>query len=204
MLLTGFPTYYDDWPELIYVEYDKANFGLTSTSGEDQTEKAQDGNVLHFRRFPYMHGYITNDGITVEFNVEKGFNSMYETFQTMQTPVMMARITNSETQALLTQADVTKVELTIYRHSATSSVRTISDRKPVSGWDGIEIPVADCFIDNPEQDPRVGFAPNFKHEPDTYGSNPFDDPGYYEACYKISPVRGNKIPVVFKFILSSD
>lgn len=145
---------------------------------------------------------ITTDALA--FDVTETFVAMSKAQNAGETPILFARILNSATQDPLVQSDVDSVSFTIYKYNQASARNGGSGKTPVSAtWTNVSVNVADCFLNTPvENDPRVDFAYNFKYEPNTLSNNPFESSGAYSIEFTVTPVSGNRIPVIFNVSLS--
>lgn len=178
------------------------------TTNADVTDYLLEHSILYYRRLD--HGWIAATDATTTFKAKTDASTAFhasETYYAMsvnfnagETPVFFARVENSRTGALLKTSDVESIALTIYQYSA-NNIRSASGTGyvPITGWDNVPLVVADVVDDTPEADPRVNFIPNVVFEPDTLEDNPFDNPGQYRAVFNITPVEGNRIPVVVDF-----
>ena len=181
---------------------------VLNTSSVDVTEYLLEENILIWRRL--AHGWVDATNAAARFRavvaaetrwkVERIYYPMSINFNAGETPIFFARVVDSETQTPLISSDVSAVSLTIYEYSRNnirSSVGT--GYVPIDDWTGVSLTVADVIDDTPTLDPRCGFAPNLVFEPDTLTNNPFGDVGQYRAVFTITPVEGNKIPVIVDF-----
>ena len=136
----------------------------------------------------------------IKWRVVMTFYPMSVNFNAGETPIFFGRIVDSLTETPLTTSDVSAVSLTIYAYSR-NNIRTTQGTGyvPIKDWENISLTVADVIDDNPQTDPRAGFAPNLVYEPDTLTDNPFSNPGQYRAVFTITPTQGNNIPVVVDF-----
>ena len=181
---------------------------VLNTSSADVTDYLLEENILIWRRL--AHGWVDATNAAARFRsvvaaetrwkVTRVYYPMSINFNAGETPIFFARVVDSETQTPLVSSDVSVVSLTIYEYSRNnirSSVGT--GYVPIDDWTGVSLTVADVIDDTPTLDPRCGFAPNLVFEPDTLTNNPFNTVGQYRAVFTITPVEGNKIPVVIDF-----
>lgn len=146
------------------------------------------------------HGWVANADAATNWNVQGVYYAMSAQFNAGETPVFFARVVNSLTNEPLKSADVDSIALTIYSYSA-NNIRssTGTGYTPIDDWKDVPMTVQDVIIDNPAADPRVSFVPNLVFEPDTLTVNPFENAGQYRAVFTITPVSGNRIPVIIDF-----
>lgn len=181
---------------------------VLNTSSADVTDYLLEENILIWRRL--AHGWVDATNAAARFHavvaaetrwkVIRVYYPMSINFNAGETPIFFARVVDSETETPLISSDVSAVSLTIYEYSRNnirSSVGT--GYVPIDDWTGVSLTVADVIDDTPTLDPRCGFAPNLVFEPDTLTNNPFNTVGQYRAVFTITPVEGNKIPVIVDF-----
>lgn len=181
---------------------------VLNTSSDDVTDYLLEENILIWRRL--AHGWVDATNAAARFHavvaaetrwkVVRVYYPMSINFNAGETPIFFARVVDSETDTPLISSDVSAIALTIYEYSRNnirSSVGT--GYVPIDDWTGVSLTVADVIDDTPTLDPRCGFAPNLVFEPDTLTNNPFNEVGQYRAVFTITPVEGNKIPVVIDF-----
>lgn len=182
---------------------------VLNTSSADVTDYLLEENILIWRRL--AHGWVDATNAAARFHavvaaetrwkVERIYYPMSINFNAGETPIFFARVVDSETQTPLISSDVSAVSLTIYEYSR-NNIRSSQGTGyvPVSTtWTDVSLTVADVIDDTPTLDPRCGFAPNLVFEPDTLTNNPFNTVGQYRAVFTITPVEGNKIPVIVDF-----
>ena len=209
LTLSNYPASADDDAALISCPQSlRDQVVVLNTSSVDVTDYLLEENILIWRRV--HHGWIsvvdakkryetTTDAATA-WQVTETYYPMSIDFNAGETPIFFARVVNSLTQEPLKTYDVDSIALTIYQYSANnirSSVGT--GYVPLDDWKDVALTVADVVEDNPQPDPRVSFVPNVIFEPDTLTDNPFETPGQYRASFVITPVEGNRIPVVIDF-----
>lgn len=178
------------------------------TNAVNVTDYLVNNEILIFRR--QLHGWIVATNAAARFaakthaatkwKVTERYYPMSVNFNAGETPIFFARVIDSETQTPLTTNDVSSISLTIYafsRNNIRSSEGT--GYTPIDDWEDVPMTVADVVIDRPHLDPRCGFAPNLIFEPNTLTDNPFETPGQYRAVFTITPVEGNRIPVIIDF-----
>ena len=168
------------------------------TNAVNVTDYLVNNEILIFRR--PLHGWIVATNAAARWKVTERYYPMSVNFNAGETPIFFARVIDSETQAPLTQADVSSIVLTIYAYSR-NNIRSSEGTgyTPIEDWEDVPMAVADVVIDRPHLDPRCGFAPNLIFEPNTLTDNPFETPGQYRAVFTITPVEGNRIPVIIDF-----
>ena len=182
---------------------------VLNTSSADVTDYLLEENILIWRRL--AHGWVDATNAAARFSsrvaaetrwkVIRVYYPMSINFNAGETPIFFARVVDSETQTPLISSDVSAVSLTIYEYSR-NNIRSSQGTGyvPVSTtWTDVSLTVADVIDDTPTLDPRCGFAPNLVFEPDTLTNNPFNTVGQYRAVFTITPVEGNKIPLVVDF-----
>ena len=181
---------------------------VLNTLSSDVTDYLLEENILIWRRL--AHGWVDAVNAAARFHavvaaetrwkVERVYYPMSINFNAGETPIFFARVVDSETQTPLISSDVSAVSLTIYEYSR-NNIRSSQGTGyvPIDDWEGVSLTVADVIDDTPTLDPRCGFAPNLVFEPDTLTNNPFNTVGQYRAVFTVTPVEGNKIPVVIDF-----
>ena len=219
LTLSNYPASADDDAALISCPQSlRDQVVVLNTLSSDVTDYLLEENILIWRRL--AHGWVDATNAAARYavvadaetrfssrvaaatrwKVERVYYPMSINFNAGETPIFFARVVDSETQTPLISSDVSAIALTIYEYSRNnirSSVGT--GYVPIDNWEGVSLTVADVIDDTPTLDPRCGFAPNLVFEPDTLTNNPFGEVGQYRAVFTITPVEGNKIPVVIDF-----
>ena len=210
LTLSNYPASADDDAALISCPQSlRDQVVVLNTSSADVTDYLLEENILIWRRL--AHGWVDATNAAARFRavvaaetrwkVIRVYYPMSINFNAGETPIFFARVVDSETQTPLISSDVSVVSLTIYEYSR-NNIRSSQGTGyvPVSTtWTDVSLTVADVIDDTPTLDPRCGFAPNLVFEPDTLTNNPFNTVGQYRAVFTITPVEGNKIPVVVDF-----
>ena len=178
------------------------------TNSVNVTDYLVNNEILIFRR--QFHGWIVATHSAARFTsrthaatkwkVTERYYPMSVNFNAGETPIFFARVIDSETQTPLTTNDVGSISLTIYSYSR-NNIRSSEGTgyTPIDDWEDVPMTVADVVDNNPQLDPRCGFAPNLIFEPNTLTNNPFKTPGQYRAIFTITPAEGNRIPVIIDF-----
>ena len=210
LTLSNYPAIADDDAALISCPQSlRDQVVVLNTLSSDVTDYLLEENILIWRRL--AHGWVDATNAAARFHavvaaetrwkVIRVYYPMSINFNAGETPIFFARVVDSETQTPLISSDVSAVSLTIYEYSR-NNIRSSQGTGyvPVSTtWTDVSLTVADVIDDTPTLDPRCGFAPNLVFEPDTLTNNPFNTVGQYRAVFTITPVEGNKIPVVVDF-----
>ena len=210
LTLSGYPAVADDDAALVSCPQSlRDQVVVLNTSSVDVTDYLLEENILIWRLL--AHGWVDAVNAAARFRsvvaaearwkVVKVYYPMSVNFNAGETPIFFARVVDSETQTPLISSDVSAISLTIYEYSR-NNIRSSEGTGyvPVSTtWTDVSLTVADVIDDTPTLDPRAGFAPNLRFEPDTLTNNPFNTVGQYRAVFTITPVEGNKIPVVIDF-----
>ena len=210
LTLSNYPASADDDAALISCPQSlRDQVVVLNASSADVTDYLLEENILIWRRL--AHGWVDATNAAARFHavvaaetrwkVIRVYYPMSINFNAGETPIFFARVVDSETQTPLISSDVSAVSLTIYEYSR-NNIRSSQGTGyvPVSTtWTDVSLTVADVIDDTPTLDPRCGFAPNLVFEPDTLTNNPFNTVGQYRAVFTITPVEGNKIPVVVDF-----
>lgn len=133
------------------------------------------------------------------FTVTTGFILMSDYYNRGESPVLFARIQNSETGALITNSDVSSVSYTCYKKTVSWGTET---RTPVTGHQTVTIPTSSVLsaLVAPLADPRwtvdtTGY--NFLFEPDSTTNPIFPDAGEYVVVVTFNFAAANPLPVVF-------
>lgn len=133
------------------------------------------------------------------FTVTTGFILMSDYYNRGESPVLFARIQNSETGALITESDVSSVSYTCYKKTVSWGTET---RTPVTGHQTVTIPTSSVLsaLVAPSTDPRwtvdtTGY--NFLFEPDSTTNPIFPDAGEYVVVVTFNFAAANPLPVVF-------
>ena len=209
LTLSNYPASADDDAALISCPQSlRDQVVVLNASSADVTDYLLEENILIWRRL--AHGWVDATNAAARFHavvaaetrwkVIRVYYPMSINFNAGETPIFFARVVDSETQTPLISSDVSVVSLTIYEYSR-NNIRSSQGTGyvPIDDWTGVSLTVADVIDDTPTLDPRCGFAPNLVFEPDTLTNNPFNTVGQYRAVFTITPVEGNKIPVVVDF-----
>lgn len=171
---------------------------IQSTTGEDVTARLIEAGVVTFAAV-FIHGFVLQAAPASAAYVEEALLAMSTAFNNSETPVFFARVVDSKTGGLIKAIDVSSLSFTLYRYNVLN-IRTGTDAfEPVDGFTGLALDVATVWNDSPGIDDRCGFAPNIEWEPSTLEDNPFTVAGNYRAFFTITPVKGNRIPVVIEF-----
>lgn len=195
LTLNGYPTNVD----AALISAPESLQGLVTIINEeslDVTSALISGGVLRFRtRTP--HGYVDATYAATTFTVKETYYAMSTAFNSGETPVFFARVVNSFTDVPLVSSDVASINFSLYSYTA-NNIRTSGGTgyTPVENWTNIALNIADVIVDSPATDPRCPFLANLVYEPVTLTNNPFETPGNYRAIFTITPVSGNRIPVV--------
>lgn len=183
---------------------------IYNAGGADVTATLTAAGVLRWRGAGADHGFVLNAAAARRFNasvnagraytITDAIFAMSTSFYNSETPIFFARIVNSLTAAPITSQDVDSIVFTLYRYTNNNIRSTAgSGYEPVTDWEAVALTAGDVIVDDPQDDPRAGFAPNFAYEPNTLLDNPFEISGNYRAIFTITPVEGNRIPVTIDF-----
>lgn len=141
---------------------------------------------------------IVDDSAT--YITKTGFLLMSNYYNEGETPVLFARITNSQTGAAITPSDVSSIEYTAYKVTSGWATQT---KTPVSGHSAVPIDSSALLssVVPPSQDPRwtadtVGY--NFKFEPDSRTNPIFPTAGDYEIIVTVKFASANPLPIVYQ------
>lgn len=131
------------------------------------------------------------------YNVVTGFILMSEYYKRGETPLLFARITDSETNALIDANTIASISYTAYK--VTSTWGTIT-RTPVEGHENVAIPTSAILSELVTGDQRWtkdddGY--NFIYEPDSRVNTLFSDAGDYVIAIKIEFDEANPLPIEF-------
>lgn len=143
--------------------------------------------------------YLTTTQTAATATVATGFILMSDYYNRGETPVLFARIQNSETGDPISPSAVSSITYTAYRQTVGWGTES---RTPVSGHEDVPIPNTAVLsaIVPPSTDPRwtvdtTGY--NFLYEPDSRTNPIFPDSGNYVVVVTINFTNANPIPVVF-------
>lgn len=171
---------------------------ILSSTGEDVTARLIEAGVVTFAAV-FIHGFVLRAAPASAAYVEEALLAMSTAFNNSETPVFFARVVDSKTGGLIRSYSVSSLTFTLYRYNVLN-IRTGTDSfEPVDGYKDLTLDVATAWNDSPGIDDRCGFAPNIVWEPSTLEDNPFTVAGNYRAVFTITPVKGNRIPVVIEF-----
>lgn len=143
--------------------------------------------------------YLTTTQTAAVYSVATGFILMSDYYNRGETPVLFARIQNSETGDPISPSAVSSITYTAYRQTVGWGTES---RTPVSGHENVTIPNTSVLsaVVPPSADPRwtvdtTGY--NFLYEPDSRTNPIFPDSGNYVVVVTINFTNANPIPVVF-------
>lgn len=174
------------------------SLAILTTTGEDVTARLIEAGVVTLESV-FIHGFVLQAAPASAAYVEEAFLAMSTSFNNSETPVFFARVVYSKTGGLIKTFDVNALTFTLYRYNVLN-IRTGADAfEPVDGFSGLTLDVSAVWNDSPGIDDRCGFAPNIVWEPSTLEDNPFTVAGNYRAVFTITPVKGNRIPVLIEF-----
>ena len=141
---------------------------------------------------------IVDDSAT--YTIKTGFILMSSYYNEGETPVLFARITNSQTGAAITPSDVSSIEYTAYKVTSGWATQT---KTAVTGHSAVPIDSSALLssVVPPSQDPRwtadtVGY--NFKFEPDSRTNPIFPTAGDYEIIVPVKFASANPLPIVYQ------
>ena len=141
---------------------------------------------------------IVDDSAT--YTIKTGFLLMSNYYNEGETPVLFARITNSQTGAAITPSDVSSIEYTAYKVTSGWATQT---KTAVTGHSAVPIDSSALLssVVPPSQDPRwtadtVGY--NFKFEPDSRTNPIFPTAGDYEIIVTVKFTSANPLPIVYQ------
>ena len=122
---------------------------------------------------------------------------MSDFYNAGETPVLFARITNSQTGAPIPAADVSAISYTCNRLNVGWGTET---RTPVEGHEDVDVDASAVLAALVTNDPRwtidtTGY--NFKLEPDSRTNPIFPSSGNYEIVVTIKFSNANPLPLVF-------
>ena len=134
------------------------------------------------------------------YTIKTGFILMSNYYNEGETPVLFARITNSQTGAAITPSDVSSIEYTAYKVTSGWATQT---KTAVTGHSAVPIDSSALLssVVPPSQDPRwtadtVGY--NFKFEPDSRTNPIFPTAGDYEIIVTVKFASANPLPIVYQ------
>lgn len=141
---------------------------------------------------------IVDDAAT--YSTKTGFILMSNYYNEGETPVLFARITNSQTGAAITPSDVSSIEYTAYKVTSGWATQT---KTAVTGHSAVPIDSQALLasVVPPSTDPRwtadtVGY--NFIFEPDSRTNLIFPTAGDYEIVVTIKFASANPLPIVYQ------
>ena len=134
------------------------------------------------------------------YTIKTGFILMSSYYNEGETPVLFARITNSQTGAAITPSDVSSIEYTAYKVTSGWATQT---KTAVTGHSAVPIDSSALLssVVPPSQDPRwtadtVGY--NFTFEPDSRTNPIFPSAGDYEIIVTVKFASANPLPIVYQ------
>ena len=134
------------------------------------------------------------------YTIKTGFILMSNYYNEGETPVLFARITNSQTGAAITPSDVSSIEYTAYKVTSGWATQT---KTAVTGHSAVPIDSSALLssVVPPSQDPRwtadtVGY--NFKFEPNSRTNPIFPTAGDYEIIVTVKFASANPLPIVYQ------
>ena len=142
--------------------------------------------------------FLTTTQTASAYTVTQDFILMSDYYNAGESPVLMARIQDSKTGAIITNASVSSISYSAY---STSSGWGIQTRTPVEGHEDVPVTASDALkaalVTN---DPRwtvdtTGY--NFIFEPDCRQAPIFPTAGEYVVVVTINFTNANPLPVVF-------
>lgn len=143
--------------------------------------------------------FLTTTQTAATATVATGFILMSDYYNRGETPVLFARIQNSETGQIISPSAVSSITYTAFRQTVGWGTES---RTPVSGHENVTIPNTAVLaaVVPPSTDPRwtvdtTGY--NFFYEPDSRTNPIFPDSGNYVVVVTINFTNANPIPVVF-------
>ena len=143
--------------------------------------------------------YLTTTQTAATMNVATGFILMSAYYNRGETPVLFARIQNSETGQIIDPSAVSSISYTAYSKTVGWGSET---RTPVDGHQNITVPnsaVLSALV-TPTTDPRwtvdsTGY--NFIFEPDSTVNPIFPNAGDYVVVVTINFTNANPLPISF-------
>ena len=143
--------------------------------------------------------YLTTTQTAATMNVATGFILMSAYYNRGETPVLFARIQNSETGQIIDPSAVSSISYTAYSKTVGWGSET---RTPVDGHQNITVPnsaVLSALV-TPTTDPRwtvdsTGY--NFIFEPDSTVKPIFPNAGDYVVVVTINFTAANPLPISF-------
>lgn len=143
--------------------------------------------------------YLTTTQTAAVYKVAKDFILMSQYFNRGETPVLFARIQNSETGDPISPSAVSSIVYTAYSKTVGWGSET---RTPVEGHEGETVPnsaVLSALVP-PTDDPRWTVDPtgyNFIFEPDSTVNPIFPNAGDYVVVVTINFTNANPLPISF-------
>lgn len=141
---------------------------------------------------------IVDDSAT--YTIKTGYILMSSYYNEGETPVLFARITNSQTGAAILPSDVSSIEYTAYKVTSGWATQT---KTAVTGHSAVPIDSSALLasVVPPSTDPRwtadtVGY--NFIFEPDSRTNPIFPTAGDYEIVVTIKFASANPLPIVYQ------
>lgn len=118
-------------------------------------------------------------------------------FNQAETPILFARVENSQTNAPITRDDVESISYTCCRKSINWATET---RTPIEGHENVSIPttaILDALVTDDDRWKSDETGYNFTFEPDSRVKLLFPTSGSYVITITISLIGGNPIPIVY-------
>lgn len=146
--------------------------------------------------------YLVTTQTASTYTIETGFILMSDYYNSGETPVLFARIQNSQTSAPIDPTAVSSMSYTCNKLTTGWGVET---RTPVEGHVDKAIPPEALLSQLVTTDTRwtldsIGY--NFLYEPDSRSNPIFPGSGSYEIVVTISFSNANPIPVVFNITVN--
>lgn len=145
--------------------------------------------------------YLTTTQTASAYTVTQDYILMSDYYNAGESPVLMARIQNSKTDAIITNESVSSISYSAYSESSGWGIAT---RTPVTGHQNISIDPSALLsaVVAPTSDPRwtvdsTGY--NFIFEPNCRTNPIFPTAGEYVVIVTINFTNANPLPVVFNF-----
>ena len=129
---------------------------------------------------------------------------MTQTIERGESGVFCARIYDTNTSRLITQAEIESISYTVYK--ILSSLRSSeATRTAVTGHENIAVDKNETILEKAINDEywttdEIGY--NFIHEPNTRIVPMFPESGNYEVIYTICLIAGNPIPLTYNVAVS--
>lgn len=156
---------------------------------------------LGFHPWGCYDASITVDTSSV-FTVVTGYLMMSSYYNQGETPLLFARVTDSETNTIVDPDVVDSISYTCYKRSFAWSSET---RTPVPGHENVAIPLSAFSGALVASDSRwtvdsTGY--NFIYEPDSRVNPIFPSPGEYVVIVTIRFTNANPLPIVYNITAS--